>query len=436
MRLQGKIFLAGLVALAVSAAADGRPEKAGLKIYPSGVLQRLIDRAGPGETVRIPPGIYEGSVVVRKDVTLKGAGTRRTILDGKGAECVLRIEGGASASKLAVRGGLIGVEFRGPGGTLQDSVVAWNQRYGVHCLASAVLFNNRIYGNGDGVAVNSRAPVLLHNTIAGNRDSGVWSWYGPGPTLIHNLVTHNSQALMTGAGSQPELKDNVEWANGKLVEGFKVEAPGYDDPLDGRLSPVEGTPLAEAVELSALLRRRPGHAAGGLYPVGYLGARRAEVELDAGKVRAFVRRFEPRLTYRLTPEPGVFQVEIAFARPPFQIGASEQATHVEVLRAWDSKGKIELYAQAQKGEVWSIRTDALDPDAPLESARYRLLCEFVDPGALRLEGDRMIFERVTSLESVDIEAPEGWKLRRLPARQTKKGRLVAAEMTRIQPEQP
>jgi hypothetical protein len=89
-------------------------------------------------------------------------------------------------SGLTVRGGRTGIELRGSGRAIvQDCVVAWNRDAGVHCLASAVLFNNRIYGNqGHGVAVNSRSPVLLHNTIAGNGDAGVWSWYAPGPVLL------------------------------------------------------------------------------------------------------------------------------------------------------------------------------------------------------------------------------------------------------------
>src|SRR5262249_42907642 len=156
------------------------------------------------------------------------AGAQRTVLDGQGADIVLLVESAALVSKLTVRGGLIGIEFRGPDATLQDAIVTRNQIYGVHCLASPVLFNNRVFNNGTGVAVNSRAPVLLHNTIAGNRAAGVWSWYGPGPSILNDLVVDNHQALDAGAGSAPEIAGSVEWGHVKPSAGFREEDPGPD----------------------------------------------------------------------------------------------------------------------------------------------------------------------------------------------------------------
>jgi hypothetical protein len=431
MTKPGRSVLAALATLAVAAAAQARPHEP-LRTFPASVLQRLIDRAQPEETVRIPPGIYEGAVRLDKDVSLVGAGAGRTILDGAGAAVTLLVESRATVSRVTVRGGQTGVEFRGPGGILQDSLVTWNAVQGVHCLANAVLFNNRIVGNGHGVAVNSRGPVLLHNTIAGNRRAGIWSWYAPGPTAIHNLVTHNEMALDAGAGSTPELEHNVEWGNAGALHGrFLVEAPDYADPLTERLSPVAGSPLSEMVQRSPLLRVRRGAAeAGALYPAGYLGARRAELELDLKRLASFARRHEPQVTYRLTPEPGVFQVEVAFSRPPFQMGVSQGATQVEVLRAWDSEGKVRLYADVHTSGKPRVAVDAIEPDAPLGSRRYRLLCQFHDPAAWRVEGDRMIFERLTSFEPVRIVAPEGWQLRRLPTRRTEQGNLVRAELVR------
>jgi hypothetical protein len=289
------------------------------------------------------------------------------------------------------------------------------------------LFNNRIYGNKIGVAVNSRAPVLLHNTIAGNRHAGIWSWYAPGPALVHNLVTHNAVALDSGAGSRPEIVNSVEWGHQHPSAGFQIGEPSYEDPLDGRLSLTEDSLLADLVELSPLLRLRSGAARGALYPVGHLGKRRAEVELDRSAVRGFIHRNEPQLTYRLTPEPGVFRIEVAFSQPAFQLGSSLTTTSIEVLKVWDTKGSVQLHADVHKGEMLGVKVGALDPDAPVEAQRYRMICELVDPQAWRQVGDKMRFERVTSLEGSKIVAPDGWVLRKLPARSTEKGKILAAE---------
>jgi hypothetical protein len=419
--------VAGLLVLALTPAAQARPEPGPLPTRPARVVQRLVDRAKPGETVRIPPGVYVGSVTLRKNIGLVGAGTQRTILEGRGAEHVLLVEGSALISKLTVRGGRIGIEFRGGEATLQDAVVTANEVYGVHCLASPVLFNNRIFANGIGVAVNSRSPLLLHNTIAGNAKAGVWSWYGPGPALVHDLVVDNRIALDFGAGSSPEVVDSYEWGHIRPSAGFREEDPGPDGLSEGRLSLASGSPLAEAVGLSSLLRLRPGARQGALYPVGHLGPRRAEVELDRARARRHVLRYEPKLTYRLTPEPGIFQVEVAFSRPPFQLGSSETTSRIEVLRAWDVKDQVRLHAQVRPGPAPGVQVDSFEPDPPMESGRYRLLCEFQDPAALRLAGGKLVFERLTSLQDVQIVPPEGWKLRPRPERSTDKGRLISAE---------
>src|SRR4029078_1751677 len=123
--------------------------------------------------------------------------------------------------------GKIGIQFSGPSAILQDSVVSGNTMYGVHCLSNPILFNNRIHDNRVGVAVNSRGPILLHNTLARNTDSAVWSWYAPGPVMIHDLVVGGRLAIEQGAGSTPEIVRSYEWETAKATAGFLMEDPGF-----------------------------------------------------------------------------------------------------------------------------------------------------------------------------------------------------------------
>ena len=71
------------------------------------LIQRAAWAAAPGDTIEIAEGIYFENVVVTKGVTIKGAGTGKTILAGKDrglAVLALNGKGGAiSASNLTVR---------------------------------------------------------------------------------------------------------------------------------------------------------------------------------------------------------------------------------------------------------------------------------------------------------------------------------------------
>ena len=423
-----KSSVAGWLLLALAPWAGAKPQEGKLPIRPASVVQRLVDRARPGATVRLPAGVFVGSVTVRKNIGLVGAGVGRTILDGQGADRVLLVESAALVARMTVRGGQIGVELRGPDAILQDTLITANKIYGVHCLASPVLFNNRILANGTGVAVNSRSPVLLHNTIAGNGAAGVWSWYGPGPALLNDLVADNKIALDDGAGSSPEIANSYEWGHVRPSAGFREVDPGPDAFEDERAGVGASSPLAQSVDLSPLLRLKPGAADGATFPVGYLGSRRAEVELDRGKARAYAHRNEPQLTYRLTGEPGVFQVEVTFSRPPFQLGSSETTASIEVLKAWDDQGTVRLHADVRRnGTLLGVQVDSFEPDPPLQAGRYHVLCEFQDPAAWRDVGGKMVFQRVTSVEGVRIVPPEGWTLRRLPSVESERGRVLSAE---------
>lgn len=55
------------------------------------VVQQLVDAAAPGAVVRLPPGTHQGTVVVRKPLTLLGA-SPQSVLDGGGKGPCLVIE--------------------------------------------------------------------------------------------------------------------------------------------------------------------------------------------------------------------------------------------------------------------------------------------------------------------------------------------------------
>lgn len=399
-------------ALLAPALALAQPQSSPLQVRSASEIQTLIDAARKGDTIRVPEGIYQGTLNINKPIQLVGAGSRKTVFDGTGEAIALLITSKATVSHVAVRGANIGVEIRANEALLQDSLVARNKSFGVHCLADAILFNNRVLENGSGVGVNSRNPILLHNTISRNTQIGVWSWYAPGPTLIHNLITENRLAVDVGAGSRPEYIDNTEWGNSVAVAEFT-------NP--------------DSVSRSELLKARPGKDAEGDFPVGVLGSRRGDVELDRPAAEAYLKRFLPTVTYRLTPKPGVFQLELSFSSLPFQTGTSPTTTGLRVLKAWDTKGSVQVFADVKQGKTWEVTADSLSADVPMEARRYKLLCEVEDAASWFQKDGKMVFDRVTSIGKPSIIAPEGWTVRLLSAKKSELGARYTAEVQANQP---
>ena len=70
-----------LGSLAAPAAAGSRKDK--INVFPGkGALQRGLDRAGPGDVIRVHRGRYGGPVVIDEPITVKGVGGR-VVIDGK-----------------------------------------------------------------------------------------------------------------------------------------------------------------------------------------------------------------------------------------------------------------------------------------------------------------------------------------------------------------
>ncbi len=78
--------------------ASPASEKTGGRIELSASLQPAIDAAAPGDTLVIPPGTYEGNLILRKRLVL--IGTQTPILRGEGKRSVVTIE----ADSCVVRG--------------------------------------------------------------------------------------------------------------------------------------------------------------------------------------------------------------------------------------------------------------------------------------------------------------------------------------------
>ena len=157
--------------------------------YGPKVIQEALDAAAPGDTVLVPPGIYQENLILlaqHNGIVLKTEhGPEETILDGGGrgsAVYARHVDGSTVVEGFTIRNGTEGHTNCGPGGYVGGG-------FSLLELASLTIRNNIIRDcrsdNGGGVATNWGASaqiegnLFLHNQATDN-GGGVYGhiWSG------------------------------------------------------------------------------------------------------------------------------------------------------------------------------------------------------------------------------------------------------------------
>ncbi|MEV4007099.1 right-handed parallel beta-helix repeat-containing protein [Actinomadura sp. NPDC049753] len=97
------VALAGLASFAPAGhAADGGGKDGRIHIVrPGHSIQKAVDRARPGDVIRLKAGAYEGGVLVRKPLTIVGEGDRTVLHPGRKDHCA---KAGAAGMGICVVG--------------------------------------------------------------------------------------------------------------------------------------------------------------------------------------------------------------------------------------------------------------------------------------------------------------------------------------------
>lgn len=185
--------LVALLGLAADAAADGAihyvaPDAdCGEESPCYASVQAALDAATDGDEVHIAAGVYTESLTIDNALTLVGAGSDVTFLDGGGSQRVVRV------ANTTAR--IIGVTIQN-GQT--DSFAGGIMNAGTLSLENCVVRWNRgfepggIYNNGVMTLLNS----AIYSNTAQQRAGGIWN---SGPlTLTDTLVSDNRAKFIGG----------------------------------------------------------------------------------------------------------------------------------------------------------------------------------------------------------------------------------------------
>ena len=168
-----------------------------------GALQQAIDRAAPGDVLRLAPGVHAGPVIVDRPLTLDGGG--RAVVDGGGRGSVITV----SAPDVVVR--TVVVRNSGEDLSEQDSgIFVGKQGH------RARIERNRLEGNLIGIYLwGPEDAVARDNVVIGRRDlrvnergNGIQLWNTPGSIVAGNDVRYGRDGIFVTTSKRNAFRDN------------------------------------------------------------------------------------------------------------------------------------------------------------------------------------------------------------------------------------
>jgi parallel beta-helix repeat protein len=194
-------------------------------------IQAAVDAAGPGDTIVVPPGTYEGGVVIDKsEITIRGS--RAAVIDAAGHRFGIQVGTGQ------VTAGPDGFPLC-PQATLHDiAVVGLTIRDADHSglfmvgvdgfrLAHGRYVDNEEYGP---FPICSRNGVIEFNQVSGTEDAGIYVGDDAGVTVRNNHVHGCAIGIEIENSLHSVVRDNT--TTGNTVGVLVVLLPGLPIPAN------------------------------------------------------------------------------------------------------------------------------------------------------------------------------------------------------------
>jgi hypothetical protein len=202
----------------------------------------VVSRAAHDDTIQIAAGVYDEELDISLRLTLIGAGTDSTYLDGNDAHRVLT----ASSNNLTL------VDL-----TVQNGRTTNENGGGIYNFGTLTLQNTRILSNtaagasSGGAAIFNTGELIIQNSeisgnTAGSVGGGIYSWTNTAVTITHSLIANNEgnqggglYSLGTAVVTNSTIRDNfapvlggglVMFSGSVLLDGVTVsgnQSDGY-----------------------------------------------------------------------------------------------------------------------------------------------------------------------------------------------------------------
>jgi nitrous oxidase accessory protein len=183
-----------------ASAAPGPARQSSATVSP---LQALVDRAAPGERLVVPPGTYQGDLVIDRQVHLAGRGLPLLVGSGRGSVVRVRADG------VTIEG--FAIDGRG-GGDLGDDAS------GIHIAAKRVSvrgcrISNTLFGvylrEADGATVADCVIRGIPEKAPGEKGSGIHVWNTQGFTLTGNEIVDVRDGFYIQSSSHGVISHNA-----------------------------------------------------------------------------------------------------------------------------------------------------------------------------------------------------------------------------------
>lgn len=203
----------------------------------SGIQDAVNDDANVGQTLTIAPETFSETVEITRSITLVGAGSGLTIIDGQGADTVIWINNGATVSITGVtlqKGDTTGVN--GGGGLLNEN--------GVVSLADVIVQNNTaLFGAGiTNEGIMALDDVTVYNNVADEIVGGIsvcddcagGGIYNLNVMTITNSIIHSNTAKF-GGGIDNAFMATLLATGVEVYDNSVSNNPGDPDAAGGGL---------------------------------------------------------------------------------------------------------------------------------------------------------------------------------------------------------
>jgi len=201
MKHKFSLTFASLLIIISSSFAIIRPAKAQANIVVvSTTIQAAVDAANPGDTVRVPPGIYRENVLVAEDnITIKGQSG--AILDGTGLPGNSGITVRSSSPSARINGfKLTGLQIQNYS---RNGVILI--RVDNYQIDDGKYINNEEYGI---FPIRSSHGLIQSNQVSGSDDTGIYIGQSSDAVIRNNQVSDCTVGIELEVSSNVSIEDN------------------------------------------------------------------------------------------------------------------------------------------------------------------------------------------------------------------------------------